>query len=105
MNFRLLGVALLASVSLSLGSGCTLGCDPPNSQDHPPVALKASSVEAVRNPASCGPGDATFTDGDSFSLVVTGQTNVPPPYSTLTLVVTRAIPLNQAFPLNMGESP
>ncbi len=101
MTLRLLGAALLASFSLSLGTGCIGGCDPVGSQQQAPIELHPSSVEAIRTPETCGAASPPFTDNDSFLLEVTGETNVPPPYNTLTLVVTRTVPLNQAFPLDV----
>ncbi len=90
----------LACVSTAFIAGC--GCDPGNNSQRAPVAFTPSTVQASRTPSLCGVNDPGFTPGDSFSLALTGETDVAPPYTSITLDFTAMVTLNEAVPLTVS---
>lgn len=91
----------LASVGGSLLAGC--GCEAPGNSQRAPVAFTPSSVQASRSPSICGVQDPGFTPSDAFTLTLTGETDVAPPYTTLTLDFTAMVTLNEAVPLTVSQ--
>ncbi len=83
----------LAGINASLAIGC--GCEPANNSRRTPIAFTPSSVQALRT-STC--------NGESFALELTGETDVAPPYTSITLYVGSAVPLNQQVPLNVSQS-
>lgn len=104
MNTNLAALALLVALFSAGTTGCIFGCEAAGSDDAPAIQLTPSSVQATRSPAICGVVDPAFTQGDTYSLVIVGETDVPAPYNTLTLQLPADMPLSQPFPLDVGAS-
>jgi hypothetical protein len=97
----LLAAGALAGLSASLLVGC--GCDPGNNSFRPPVQFTPSSVDAVRTPSTCGVTDPIFTPTDTFSLELTGETDVAPPFTDVRLDVGASVAPNEAVPLMVSQ--
>jgi len=99
-------------LALLLGLGALAsGCDPvATSSDgvttgaRSTVELTPSSVEATRTPASCGVTEPAFSSKDVLTLEVVGETDVAPPFATLTLQLAAGVTTGTAIPLTVDSN-
>jgi hypothetical protein len=94
----LLGCAGVVGAFFAVGCGC----DPGNNSQRAPIDFEPSSVHALRTPATCG-NNPSFSSSDTFALDLTGETDVAPPYTTLSLDVPASVVVNQAIPLVVSQ--
>ena len=97
-------LAALAGINVLFTTGC--GCDPGNNSQRAAIEFSPSSVQATRAPATCGVVDPAFSTSDTFTLALTGETDVAPPYTSITLRLTSVASVNQVpLTVSQGSSP
>lgn len=106
MRLRLAHLApcVAAVVALVGGAACVEGlggCEPATNGDRAAIVFTPSLVEATRTPATCSVTEPAFSSKDRFTLEVTGETSIAPPYSTLTMLLAAAAPSGEAVPLTV----
>lgn len=104
MNARrsFLAVLAVASAFSAVTVGC--GCDPGNNSQRAPVDFTPSTIQATRTPATCGVTHPAFTANDTFTLALTGETDVAPPHTNITLHLTPSVAVGQSVPLDVAQS-